>query len=91
MVYIFLCAFLMVSTWRFWSAKSIDFRNRQASRLFVLFAPILAAIWYFHRYVLFVIAVTYMISGVILQAHLCLPAPQSRAASCSAAGGTGAS
>jgi len=67
MVYIFLCAFLMVSTWRFWSAKSIDFHNRQASRLFVLFAPILAAVWYFHRYVLFVVAVTYMISGVFFR------------------------
>jgi CDP-diacylglycerol--serine O-phosphatidyltransferase len=67
MVYIFLCAFLMVSTWRFWSAKSIDFHNRQASRLLVLFAPVLAAVWYFHRYVLFVLAVTYMISGVFFR------------------------
>ena len=65
--YMFLCAFLMVSTWRFWSAKSIDFHNRQASRLFVLFAPILAAIWYFHRYVLFALAVTYMLSGVFFR------------------------
>ena len=39
MGYIFLCGFLMVSTWRFWSAKSVDFRHRQAARLFVLFAP----------------------------------------------------
>jgi CDP-diacylglycerol--serine O-phosphatidyltransferase len=67
MVYIFLCAFLMVSTWRFWSAKSIDFHNRRASRLFVLFAPILAAIWYFHRYVLFAMAASYMISGVLFR------------------------
>jgi len=67
MVYIFLCAFLMVSTWRFWSAKSIDFRNRQASRLFVLFAPILAAIWYYHRYVLFVITLVYMLTGVFFR------------------------
>lgn len=67
MVYIFLCAFLMVSTWRFWSAKSIDFRNRQASRLLVLFAPALAAIWYFHRYVLIVLVVSYMISGVFFR------------------------
>jgi CDP-diacylglycerol--serine O-phosphatidyltransferase len=65
MVYIFLCAFLMVSTWRFWSAKSIDFHSRQASRIFVLFALILAGIWYFHRYLLFVLAVTYMSSGVV--------------------------
>jgi CDP-diacylglycerol--serine O-phosphatidyltransferase len=67
MVYIFLCAFLMVSTWRFWSAKSIDMSNRRASRLFVLFAPVLAAIWFFHRYVLFIIALSYMISGVFFR------------------------
>ena len=67
MVYIFLCAFLMISTWRFWSAKSIDFRSRRASRFFVLIALILAAIWYFHRYVLFALAVTYMLSGVFFR------------------------
>jgi CDP-diacylglycerol--serine O-phosphatidyltransferase len=67
MGYIFLCAFLMVSTWRFWSAKSIDFRNRQSARLFVLFAPMFAAIWYFHRYVLFIMTVSYMISGVFFR------------------------
>ncbi len=67
MVYIFVCAFLMVSTWRFWSAKSIDFRSRQASRMFVLLALILAAIWYFHRYMLFVLALAYMISGVFFR------------------------
>lgn len=65
MGYIFVCAFLMVSTWRFWSAKSIDFRSRKAARLFVLIALIMAAIWYFHRYVLFVLAVGYLISGVL--------------------------
>jgi len=67
MAYIFLCAFLMVSTWRFWSAKSIDFHSRQASRLLVLIATILAAIWYFHRYVLFIMTVSYMISGVFFR------------------------
>ena len=67
MVYIFLCAFLMISTWRFWSAKSIDFHNRQASRFLVLIAAALAAIWYFHRYVLFALVVSYMISGVVFR------------------------
>jgi CDP-diacylglycerol--serine O-phosphatidyltransferase len=64
MVYIFLCAYLMISTWRFWSAKSIDFGSRHASRLFVIFPVILAAIWYLHQYLLFAIAAAYMISGV---------------------------
>ena len=64
MVYIFACAFLMVSTWRFWSSKSIDIHSRQAARLFVLLGTVLTAIWYFHRYVLFALAVTYMVSGI---------------------------
>ena len=63
-LYIFTCAFLMVSTWRFWSSKSLDFGSRRAARLFVLLGVVLTAIWYFHRYVLFAIAVTYMISGI---------------------------
>jgi CDP-diacylglycerol--serine O-phosphatidyltransferase len=63
--YIFLCAFLMVSTWRFWSSKSIDFRSRRAARVFVLLGTMLTAIWYFHRVVLFVLALTYLLSGVL--------------------------
>ena len=55
----------MVSTWRFWSSKSINFGNRQAARLFVLLGTIITAIWYFHRFVLFGIAITYMVSGII--------------------------
>jgi CDP-diacylglycerol--serine O-phosphatidyltransferase len=65
--YIFLCAFLMVSTWRFWSSKSINLGNRQAARLFVLLGTIITAIWYFHRFVLFGIAVTYMVSGIFFR------------------------
>jgi CDP-diacylglycerol--serine O-phosphatidyltransferase len=65
MAFIAFCAFLMVSTWRFWSSKSIDFHSRQAARTFVLLAFVIAGMWYFHRYVLFIIAVGYMISGVI--------------------------
>lgn len=65
MAYILLCAFLMVSTWRFWSSKSIDLKSRQASRVFVLLGTILTLIWYFHRVVLFVMAITYLTSGVL--------------------------
>lgn len=64
MTYIAVCAFLMVSTWRFWSSKSIDFRSRKAARLFVLIALVIGAIWYFHRYVLFAMAALYMLSGI---------------------------
>ncbi|MDR3765372.1 MAG: phosphatidylcholine/phosphatidylserine synthase [Acidobacteriota bacterium] len=64
MIYIAVCAFLMVSTWRFWSSKSIDFRSRKAARLFVLIAVVIGAIWYFHRYMLFAMVTLYMLSGI---------------------------
>ncbi len=58
-------AYLMVSTWRFYSFKDIDLRSRQPFRLIILFGLLFAAIWYFSRYVLFAIALTYMFSGVL--------------------------
>ncbi|MGH9529196.1 MAG: CDP-alcohol phosphatidyltransferase family protein [Terriglobales bacterium] len=57
-------AYFMVSTWRFYSFKDIDFRSRQPFRLIVLFGLLFAAIWFFSRPVLFVLALTYMASGV---------------------------
>jgi CDP-diacylglycerol--serine O-phosphatidyltransferase len=62
-------AYLMVSTWRFYSFKDIDLRARQPFRLIVLFCLLLAAIWFFSRQVLFVIALTYMFSGVFWRLH----------------------
>lgn len=57
--------YLMVSTWRFYSFKDIDFRSRHPFRLVVLFGLLFAAIWFFSQYVLFVIALAYMASGVV--------------------------
>ncbi len=57
--------YLMVSTWRFYSFKDIDFNSRRPFRLIVLFGPILASIWFFSRQALFVIAIFYMASGVL--------------------------
>src|SRR5437870_7570076 len=57
-------AYLMVSTWRVYSGKDIDFRSRQPFRLIVLFGGLFALIWFFSRYVLFAIALLYMVSGV---------------------------
>ncbi|HWR37691.1 MAG TPA: phosphatidylcholine/phosphatidylserine synthase [Clostridia bacterium] len=58
-------AFLMVSTWRFWSAKSIDFRSRHPFRLILLIGIVIAAIWFYSRYMLFFMALAYMLSGVL--------------------------
>ena len=57
-------AYLMVSTWRFYSFKDIDLRARQPFRLIVIFGLLFAAVWFFSKPVLFVIALTYMFSGV---------------------------
>jgi CDP-diacylglycerol---serine O-phosphatidyltransferase len=58
-------AYLMVSTWRFYSFKDIDFRARQPFRLVILFGALFAAIWFFSQWVLFLIALLYMFSGVV--------------------------
>jgi len=58
-------AYLMVSTWRFYSFKDIHFNTRQPFRLIVLFGALFAAIRYYSRYVLFGIALTYMFTGVL--------------------------
>ena len=64
MALIVVVGYLMVSTWRFYSFKDINFRSRQPFRLIILIAALFAAIWFFSKPVLFGIAILYMISGV---------------------------
>jgi len=63
--FVFVLSFLMVSTWRFYSFKDINLRNRQPVQTLLAIAALIAAIWFFSEYVLFFIALTYMLSGVI--------------------------
>lgn len=56
--------YLMVSTWRFYSFKDIDFRSRHPFRLILFLSALFAAIALFSRYVLFGVALLYMVSGV---------------------------
>ncbi len=58
-------SYLMVSTWRFYSFKDIDFRSRHPFRLIVLIGILVALIWSFSGPVLFAIALLYMASGVL--------------------------
>jgi len=57
--------YLMVSTWRFYSFKDIDFRSRRPFRLIVVLGVIGASIFFFSRPALFTIAILYMASGVL--------------------------
>ena len=56
--------YLMVSTWRFYSFKDIDFRSRHPFRVIVILAALFAGIWFFSRPVLFFVALFYTVSGV---------------------------
>jgi len=57
--------FLMVSTWRFWSGKELSVGNRHPFQLVVLLAVVGALIVRYSEYVLIVIALGYLVSGVV--------------------------
>lgn len=60
-------AFLMVSTWRFPSFKDIDLRRRHRFRTIIFVGAIIALIWFYSQIVLFILALTYMLSGVLVR------------------------
>src|ERR1700704_3496298 len=57
-------AYLMVSTWRFYSLKEMDFGSRHPFRLILFLGALFASIRYFSGPVLFGVALLYMFSGV---------------------------
>ncbi len=59
------CGFLEVSTWRYLSLKGIDWRKRVPFRTIILIAALIGGIYFSSRYALFVLALTYMLSGVL--------------------------
>lgn len=59
-----LVAFLMVSTWRFWSAKEINLTRRQPFQLIVLLAAVLYVLLRYSNVMLFAVALVYMFSGI---------------------------
>ncbi len=64
MVVVGLSGFLMVSTWRFWSGKEINFSGRHPFQLIVLLAVFLYALVSFSEILLFVMWFGYMFSGI---------------------------
>jgi CDP-diacylglycerol--serine O-phosphatidyltransferase len=85
-----LSGFLMVSTWRFWSGKEINFSRRHPFQLLFLLAPIFFVMIRFSNVVLFLMAMAYMFSGLWAGAayswsrrrrrRLALPAPDAKVA-----------
>ena len=64
LIVLVITSYLMVSTWRFYSFKDINFNARQPARLVVLIGLLIAGIVLFSRPVLFAIALLYMVSGI---------------------------
>ncbi len=57
--------FLMVSNWRFWSAKEVTSGDRHPARFFTLIAVIFSLIAWNSEWALMIIAFGYLISGVL--------------------------
>lgn len=64
-VFVFAIAFLMVSTWRFYSFKDINLRQRQSFRWIIILGGLFALAWFASDYVLFLAALGYALSGVL--------------------------
>ncbi len=64
-VFVFAISFLMVSTWRFFSLKGINFRQPQNFRWLIVIGLVMALIWFSSQYVLFALALIYILSGVL--------------------------
>jgi CDP-diacylglycerol--serine O-phosphatidyltransferase len=58
-------ALLMVSTWRFYSFKDLNLRNRHRFQTLILVCGVVALIWFFSQYVLLIIGISYMSSGIL--------------------------
>jgi CDP-diacylglycerol--serine O-phosphatidyltransferase len=63
-----LAGFLMVSTWRFWSGKEINFSRRHPFQLMVLLGLVIYALVHFSEELLFVCCFAYMFSGLVARA-----------------------
>jgi len=59
-----LAGFLMVSTWRFWSAKEINLSRRHPFQLLVILAMVAYVVVWYSQVTLFLVALAYMFSGI---------------------------
>jgi CDP-diacylglycerol--serine O-phosphatidyltransferase len=64
LVLVGLSGFLMVSTWRFWSGKEINFSRSHPFQLLFVMAIVLYVVIRYSNFVLFAIGLTYMFSGI---------------------------
>lgn len=58
-------AFLMVSTWRFYSFKELNLGRPLNFRWIIVFGAVIAFGWHFSRYVLMLLALVYTLGGIL--------------------------
>jgi CDP-diacylglycerol---serine O-phosphatidyltransferase len=63
-----LSGFLMVSTWRFWSGKEINFSRSHPFQLIFVLAIVFYVMIRYSNFVFFAIGLTYMFSGIFARA-----------------------
>ena len=63
-----LCGFLMVSTWRFWSGKEINFSRSHPFQLLFVLAIVFYVMIRYSNFVFFAIGLTYTFSGIFARA-----------------------
>jgi CDP-diacylglycerol---serine O-phosphatidyltransferase len=63
-----LSGFLMVSTWRFWSGKEINFSRSHPFQILFVLSIVVYVVVRFSHFVFFAIGLTYMFSGIFARA-----------------------
>ena len=62
-----LLSFLMVSTWRYWSFKELNFTKPFSPLLLVLMGGVIYGIWAWSQPVLMILATAYVSSGIVIR------------------------
>ena len=74
-VFVFLIAFLMVSTWRFYSFKELGLGKPQNFRWIIVIGASIGLCWFFSRQVLILIALVYTLAGILARVSFVLRRP----------------
>jgi CDP-diacylglycerol--serine O-phosphatidyltransferase len=62
-----LLSFLMVSTWRYYSFKGVNFNRPYSPLILVLLGSLIYLIWNYSQPVLLILAILYVGSGIVIR------------------------
>ena len=62
-----LLAFLMVSTWRYWSFKDLNLMRPRSPLILVLMCLVIYGIWFWGQTVLLLLSAFYVSSGIVIR------------------------